>query len=400
MKSNTLIIAAAGSGKTTYLANKACELTNQRILVTTYTESNEAGIKSMILKKKGFIPSHITVQTWVSFLLQHGVRPYQSVLDESLHNENIGFYLTNEKSGQKFDPNGEPVLVGGNPIYWGEDKVKKHYFTSTLKIYSDKLSKFVYHSNEKSDGKVVKRISDIFDYVFIDEVQDLAGFDLEIIKLLFQSNASVLLVGDPRQATYLTHHSVKLGKYAEGQIKSFVEQELKSKKISCVIDETTLNLSHRNNQTICDYSARLYPSLPPPIACSCQECRGNMSAHEGIFLVRRMDVEKYLSDFKPMQLRWSSSTKCNDQYPAQNFGESKGLTFERVLIYPTKDMIKWVKDNKHLLKNSTRAKLYVGLTRARRSSAIIMDYNDNDIFEGAEKYPFQQASIQQSAWAF
>ena len=48
-----------------------------------------------------------------------------------------------------------------------------------------------------------------YQYICIDEIQDLAGYDLEIIKLLFESSSSVLLVGDPRQVTYLTNHSQK-----------------------------------------------------------------------------------------------------------------------------------------------------------------------------------------------
>lgn len=33
----------------------------------------------------------------------------------------------------------------------------------------------------------------------------MAGYDLEIIKLLFSLNSDVLLVGDPRQVTYHTY---------------------------------------------------------------------------------------------------------------------------------------------------------------------------------------------------
>lgn len=69
-----------------------------------------------------------------------------------------------------------------------------------------------------------------------------------------------------------------------------------------------------------------------------------------------------------------------------NLGESKGLTFDRVLIYPTAAMVKWVKNNNYPLKNSARAKLYVGLTRAKYSVAIVMDFDRDDIFDGSEKY--------------
>ena len=59
-----------------------------------------------------------------------------------------------------------------------------------------------------------------------------------------------------------------------------------------------------------------------------------------------------------------------------NFGEAKGETFNRVLIYPTKDMERWAKDSSTTLSDGARAKFYVALTRARCSAAIVIDYDD------------------------
>jgi DNA helicase-2/ATP-dependent DNA helicase PcrA len=67
-------------------------------------------------------------------------------------------------------------------------------------------------------------------------------------------------------------------------------------------------------------------------------------------------------------------------------GASKGSTFNRVLIYPTKAMEAWIKDNSFKLKDNVRAKLYVALTRSRLSSTIVIDYQDGDTFLAVEKY--------------
>ena len=48
-------------------------------------------------------------------------------------------------------------------------------------------------------------------------------------------------------------------------------------------------------------------------------------------------------------------------------------------------MKNWIRDNTYNLKSEARAKLYVGLTRARLSATIIMDYDDDESFSGISK---------------
>ncbi len=384
MNNNKLVIAAAGSGKTTYLINKALEVnTSEKVLITTYTEVNEAEIRKKILKQKKYIPSNITIQTWFSFLLQHGVRPYQGAMNNILYSQDIkGMILNNGKYGIKytFKKRGKIIKVGFNE----NDEFEKYYFTKGWKIYSDKLSKFVVKSNEVTNGKVIKRISDIYKHIYIDEVQDLAGYDLEIIRLLFKSKSSILLVGDPRQVTYLTHHESKYKKYKNGKIQKFINNEL-GKRIKYNIDTTSLSVSHRNNKEICDFSFKLYPKLPKINPCDCKSCRIYQVEHEGVFLINQKDVKDYIREFNPTILRWNKKTKVVNGI-TYNMGESKGKTFERVLIYPTKEMKEWIKDNTTSLKNGTRAKFYVAITRAKYSVAIVYDYDEKE-YDGLIKYP-------------
>ena len=394
MRDNTLIIAAAGSGKTTFLVRRALQVRSGRVLITTYTEANEAEIKKRITGLKGYIPANIKVQTWFSFLMQHGVRPFQSALDDSIHDRDIGFCLTSKKSGQKIRADGQPIISNGNPIFWGENDFEKFYFTSSFKIYSDKLSKFVFQCNRATNGDLLNRMSRVFGHILVDEVQDLAGFDLELLKLLFRTDSTVLLVGDPRQVTYLTHHSAKHKKYANGNIRTFVEEQL-GKRITCTVDENTLKKSHRNNQAICDFSSKLFPDLPTSMACTCAGCRTQPTDHEGLFWIAKEDVDKYLARFQPItQLRWRSTTECNTQFPVMNFGESKGLSFDRVLIYPTDGMKQWIENHNHGLKDETRAKLYVAITRARRSVAFVLDSNNANSLEDITRYREQESEVQ------
>ena len=234
-----------------------------------------------------------------------------------------------------------------------------------------------------SSNAVINRLSLIYSYLFIDEIQDLAGYDLELLKLLFLSNIVTWLVGDPRQVTYLTHTESKYKKYKNGLISDFINNELGNKCV-CNIDDFTLRVSHRCNRSICNVASLLYPKLPETTPCTC--CANHSIEHQGVFLVKPKQCPKYLCKYKPMQLRWSRNTVASSNAEAMNFGEAKGCTFNRVLIYPTKKMIEWIKNTSTELPDEARAKFYVALTRARYSVAIAMDYDNNLVADGIVKY--------------
>ncbi len=366
MTKNKLIIAAAGSGKTTHLVEEALKRKG-KVLITTFTESNEEEIKKKFLEKGKIIPSNITIQTWFSFLLQHGVKPYQGGFFEEDIN---GLLLSNEKTGVKF------INKEGIKICYPEKDVKNHFFSKGCKIYSDKLSKFVIRCNH--DNKVIDRISKIYESIFIDEVQDLAGYDLDILKLFLKSFSEIILVGDPRQVTYLTHLEGKYRKYRNGLIKDFILNECD--KNICEIDEISLNKSYRNNIQICKFSSRLYPDFEEP------NSEEKMSTgHDGIFLIKESDIEEYCNKYKPQKLHYSQS-----EFPDLNFGISKGLGFERILIYPTDNIKKYLREGNLSEIESIRAKFYVALTRARFSVGIVLNYDDYDYIEGVQKYNYKK----------
>ncbi len=369
MTNNKLIIAAAGSGKTTYLVQQALAATDANILITTYTENNEEEIRERFFEKNGHIPKNITVQTWFSVLLQHGVRPYQGYLYVP---DITGMILVSGQSGLKYK------TKQGVPVYYKEDtEFDRHYFSSDRKIYSDKIAKFVCKCNEKSSNAVVQRLAQIYTHIFIDEVQDLAGYDLNFLKLLFQSKISTLLVGDPRQGTYSTNNAAKNKKFKQSAIVSFFEDS----SINIEKDETSLTTNHRCISTICDLSNALFPDLSKTTSGN-----NTTTEHDGVFLVKQKDVPTYLEKYVPIQLRSDRRTQTVGNHPAMNFGESKGRSFNRVLIYPTDPIKKWLKNRSSELASTSRSKLYVAITRARQSVAFVYDYKDNEEIDGCIKY--------------
>jgi DNA helicase II / ATP-dependent DNA helicase PcrA len=373
MKKNKLMIAAAGSGKTTLLANEAQKIEEKNVLITTYTEANEAEIRTKIIKERGYIPKNITIQTWFSFLLQHGVRPYQSIMNDELQESKISFHLTSEQSGYRYSNK------QGQPVYWGEKDFFRYYFTKNLRIYSDKISKFIIEANKKTKGEVINRISRIYPYILIDEVQDLAGWDLEIVKSLLNAPSIVLMVGDPRQVTYLTNHSRKYKKYIDGNIKGFLKNECKED--ICDIDEKTLLKSHRNSKLICSFSSAIYPEFAACKPCGCKKCREQTPDHQGVFLIKNGCVSEYCKNYNPQILRYQKA-----EFPDLNYGISKGLSFDRVLIYPTEKIRNYLKNGDVSKIDSIKAKFYVATTRARHSVGIVCDYDDTNYIEGLSKY--------------
>jgi len=367
---NKLIIASAGSGKTTFIVNDAIEKSSQGIsvIITTFTEACEQEIRDKIVNKCGCIPEKIIVQTWFSFLISHGVKPFQGRLFEY---DVKGMMLVNGRSGFRFKSK------KGFPVYWGEDNFDKFYFTDSKKVYSDKLAQLTIRCNEVSEDMVFDRISRCFKVIYIDEVQDLAGYDLEVLDCLFKSNADVVLVGDPRQATYSTNNPRKNKKYVKSEIVNFFEDsELDIEK-----DTTSLTVNYRCFESICNFSNNLYPDLPPATSGN-----NEITDHDGVFVLPEEHVEAYLNEFNPIQLRDSIRTAVNDDFEVLNFGKSKGLTRDRVVIYPSGPMVKWLKDNEADLTQAARSKLYVALTRSRNSVAIVLKKSDIKKIDGFSAY--------------
>lgn len=357
--SNRVYIAAAGSGKTTLLVKKACEIKSpENVLILTYTDSNEDEIRKKFHKINRFIPENVCVQTWFSFLFQFYIKPYQN-------------YLTHDD----FDIKGLIIASPkGNSTRWrpARSDWKHYYFTKENRALGEKLSELALDCNNKSGNLPLNRLTNIFEHIFIDEVQDLAGYDLDLLKQLFLSKSEVILAGDPRQTTYLTNHNgnKNIG-YRDGKIIDYLEaqKELKNKYI---IDFETLNKSWRCCQEICDFASRISRNFPQTVSRN-----ESIVPIKGVYLIKPEDKERFMKIYTNMiQLRWNKRiTGIIEDLDCMNFGESKGLTFDGVLIYPTTDMKKWIENNDMEFKFETRCKFYVAVTRAKYVVGIVWDKN-------------------------
>ncbi len=153
---NRILICAAGGGKTTRVVSDAVGEAGHQVALITYTRNNEQEIKRKLYERAPVIPSRVEVMTWFTFLLRELARPYR----RALHGQRIEGYQW---------------IEGRSVPYVPQTNTPAHYFAGSRYIYSDKISKFVCECDRKTGGAVVRRLSQRFGHIVIDEVQDMAG---------------------------------------------------------------------------------------------------------------------------------------------------------------------------------------------------------------------------------
>ncbi|WP_455387580.1 UvrD-helicase domain-containing protein [Petrachloros mirabilis] len=338
---NIAVLAAAGSRKTESVVETALSVQDGRVLISTYTDENQRHILRRIEQKVGVIPKHITVMGWFSFLIAQCARPYQRAIT------------------------GHPFLIGGLNFKGRRSRFTKkadlrYFVDSNADLYRDGVSDFVVQLNAETSGAVVERLERIYSHVLIDEVQDLVGYDLDVLELLMSSRVNLTMVGDPRQYTIATNLGSRNKKYrGQGLIQWFSEQEGR-----CSLE--TRNYSHRCNQAICDFADTIVPELPRT-----RSRNSSVTRHDGVFTVRASFLKDYLRDYGPMTaLRYDKNANTYG-VPATNIGVAKGSTHDRVIIFPTRPMLTYLADG-DASKLKAPEKLYVAITRARFSVAFIV----------------------------
>ena len=340
---NRIILASAGSGKTTTIVSESARERGVRSALVTYTNNSEAELRIKANTIYGCVPPHLRTETWFGFLLKHLVRPYQRAA------------YSGRVRGLAF--------VNGTSARWTKEAdTQRHYFERPGDIYVDKVSKFACKLIRETGGMPLRRLAQIVDRIYVDEAQDLAGYDLDLIEHLLDSEIEIVLVGDHRQATFKTNQSAKNSRFGKQRIiDKFTAWEVAgSAKIEIH------NHSYRCVQEICDAADKLFPGVRGTI--SRNDAR---TGHDGMFLVRQRDVGVYVEKFSPQALRYNRRTKNVPGVP-YNFGEAKGMTFERVLIFPHKPLQTYCVTGKLEDAGRELPKIYVAMTRARQSVGIVV----------------------------
>lgn len=273
---NSLIIAAAGSGKTAELIKQIIQKENELpdhkyLAVITYTNSATNEILERLQKKVSLRPN-IFVGTIHSFLIKFIIKPYGKVLG----------LVPNELIITEYEIKTSPSSK--NPF------VEKNLIVNRLSSkgvmtydYIVTLSKKILENNE-----VKTLFCNRIKYLFVDEFQDARKTQFEIFDCLRKGKKSeVILVGDPEQR--IMSFKNKPRKVTEAsKIPLHPIDALQNKKTYSIIK---LGYNYRSSETIVNFINQFH--------CSIQQewANKNVISNNPVIFISATKLETIISNF-------------------------------------------------------------------------------------------------------
>ena len=338
-------LAVAGSGKTQGLAEYCAALPRERrVLALTFTQVNQSELRERISAVAGDRP-RIGVAGWYAFLLRDFAKPF------------VPFMFPGRRIlGFNFD---------GYPHRFA--KGAGRFFDANGAVYACELGRLANELATASGGALRRRLEGCYDEILIDEVQDLAAHDWEILDFLLKSKVMITMVGDFRQAVLSTNQrSAKNKPFAQVAAVEWFRKRADEGRL--VIEEQ--NVTWRCRPEVAAFADSIYTAtgLFPDTVSRNDKTTG----HDGMFWVHPEHAAAYVEGFAPQCLRDSAKSGNSFDFAFLNFGEAKGTSHERVLIVPTGPIKAFVKSGADL-KPKSAAKFYVAVTRAAQSVALVLD---------------------------
>jgi hypothetical protein len=337
-----------------------------KVLVVTYTTSNQQELRARFIKLFGRSSDKFVVKGLFSFYLEDMIRPYQRAVFEK-RIESIFF----NDSNPHLNPKTRRSLPGRKEQLADKSFNPKHYLTPCkTKAHTGFLAKLATRIATKTKNAPAIRLGEVYTRVYFDEVQDLVGWDYSVLKSLNKvMKSSITCVGDFRQTVYETSFGQKAPETAAQKIAEF-------RGLGFI--EEPLALNRRSIQSICDIADTVHLGAYQATKSAADPTPDEFNHHLGAFIVKQSDVMDYIATFDPMVLRWNVRSGNKFLPPdarCYNFGSSKGLGFDRVLILPAESQMSFVLGHAVPFAEGTETaqnKMYVAITRARYSLAFVM----------------------------
>lgn len=173
-----IYLAKAGTGKSYYATHCLTEFNQKNVYFLTYTNQNKQVLfKNLRSSKLNF--NYKKVSNWFTFLMENFIFPFQSYIRKK-------YTITLEK------------------IDWDSEGGKKEASFSNNKgiLYGYKIAALIL--NSRIYIPAIKRLVKYFNYIVIDEFQDITGDDLRLLQILIRGTVNntltLILFGDLCQA--------------------------------------------------------------------------------------------------------------------------------------------------------------------------------------------------------
>ena len=326
------MFAVAGSGKTTYIIN-SLDLIKKSVIVT-YTNNNLHNLRTGIIEKFGYLPSNIKVYSYYSFLHSFCYKPF---LADALKTKGINYNVPYNKFAKK-------------------DNID-FYVDKNQMLYSSRISKLLIEKNITED--INNRLEKYVDNLFIDEIQDFAGNDFNILKAIAKAKINLLFVGDFYQHTFDTSRDGVVNKNLHD---NFLKYQAEFRKVGLVPDLTTLNKSYRCSPTICSY-------ITKEIGIAIES---HKEIETNIYIIENQeDADKLHSNSEIVKLFYREHYKY-DCF-SRNWGDSKGEDkyFDVCVVLNKTTLTNFKKNKLADLAPTTKNKLYVAISRTKNNLYIM-----------------------------
>lgn len=327
-----VIFAVAGSGKTTHIINKLN--LDRRFLLVTYTNNNVANLRSGIIRKFGYFPDNIKLYSYYSFLYSFCYKPF--------------LYMRFPVKGINYEP---------NPNKYIKKSQLAHYVDPSQRLYSARIAKLIIETGEVD--KLIDRITKYFDFMFIDEIQDFAGNDFNLLKHLVRANVNHLYVGDFFQHTFDTGRDGRTNATLHDVYAKYISSFT---KMGLAVDTLTLNKSHRCGPSICEY-------ISNNLGINIESHRSDVTP---INIISDLNIAAQIfHDPEIVKLFFSQHYRYNCF--SKNWGECKGEDkYSDVCVVINNTTMTHLRSGRlEQLPSTTKNKLYVALSRTKNKLYLV-----------------------------
>ncbi len=329
-----LILAVAGSGKTTLIVN---ELNlEKRFLIVTYTINNIRNLRESIIKKFGYFPKNIDLFSYYNFLYSFCFRPFLAY---------------------KLKPKG---IYWDYPPQW-TTRIRrndlKYYFTSGRLLYHNRIAKYLQQFNFIDTIK--ERLEKYYDTILIDEIQDLAGHDFNLLIEIINANVEMKFVGDFYQHTFDTSRDGATNTNLHTDYEQYQEEFITA---GVRVDNEYLNKSYRCSASVCEF---ITDSLNI-------EIESHKTEDSLVFFIENeQEIDDIYFDNDIIKLFYRESKKY-DCF-SRNWGDCKGENcYDDVCVILNKKSTSLYKKEKlNELPPVSKNKLYVACSRAKSNLYLI-----------------------------